>query len=257
MNETASKERLLREREHAKVLLRDPEGIWGWGTPAGCARAERRARLIVETGGIARDSMTLEIGCGTGVFTELVSKSGASITACELSEELLELARKKTYASKVDFINGDAAQLGAEHEGRYDVVWGSSVLHHIDLKLFLPRMLRLMKPGGRFVFAEPNMLNPQIWLERNVGIIRRITGTSPDETAFYRWRLTKLLLEGGFVNVSVRPHEFLHPMIPKLLIPIIQSLSAVAERVWVIREIAGSLLIRAEKPNMQEPRGVQ
>jgi 2-polyprenyl-3-methyl-5-hydroxy-6-metoxy-1,4-benzoquinol methylase len=257
MDETASKERLSHEREHAKVLLRDPEGIWGWGTPAGRARAERRAGMIIEAGGIARDSMTLEIGCGTGVFTELVSKSGAGITACELSEELLELAHMKTYASNVDFISDDAAQLGPEHEGRYDVVWGSSVLHHIDLKLFLPRMLRLMKPGGRFVFAEPNMLNPQIWLERNVGIIRRITGTSPDETAFYRWRLKELLLDEGFVNVSVRPHEFLHPAIPKFLIPIFQSLSAIAERVWVIREIAGSLLIRAEKPDIQEPRGDQ
>lgn len=256
MSDTASKERLLHEKEHARVLLRDPEGIWGWGTPAGRARAERRARLIIEAGDITAGSQTLEIGCGTGVFTELVSRSGASITACELSEELLELAHKKTYTSKVDFVGGDAAQLGAEHEGRYDVVWGSSVLHHIDLKLFLPRMLRLMKPGGRFVFAEPNMLNPQIWLERNVTFIRRITGTSPDETAFYRWRVAKVLLEAGFVNVSVRPHEFLHPAIPKFLIRIFQSLSSLAERVWGIREIGGSLLIRAEKPNVQETRGV-
>jgi len=101
------------------------------------------------------------------------------------------------------------------------------------------------------------MLNPQIWLERNVGIIRRITGASPDETAFYRRRLKELLVNEGFVNVSVRPHEFLHPAIPKFLIPTFQSLNAVAERVWAIREIAGSLLIRAEKPNMQEPRGVE
>jgi 2-polyprenyl-3-methyl-5-hydroxy-6-metoxy-1,4-benzoquinol methylase len=250
MGEVSSNNRLSREREHAKVLLRDPEGIWGWGTPAGRARAERRANLIVEAGGIAKDSVTLEIGCGTGLFTELVSKSGASITACELCKELLELAYKKSYASKVDFINEDATQLGPEHNGRYDVVWGSSVLHHLDLKVFLPRMLRLMKAGGRFVFAEPNMLNPQIWLERNVGIIRQLTGTSPDETAFYRRRFKKLLLSEGFVNVSVRPHEFLHPATPKLLIPVFQSLSAVAERVWPIREIAGSLLIRAEKPNV-------
>jgi SAM-dependent methyltransferase len=257
MKETAGKERLLHEKEHAKVLLRDPEGIWGWGTPAGRARAERRAKLIIEAGDITANSVTLEIGCGTGVFTELVSKTGASITACELSEELLELASKKTYASKVDLVKCDASQLGPEHEGQYDVVWGSSVLHHIELKLFLPRMLRLMRPGGRFVFAEPNMLNPQIWLERNVGIIRRITGTSPDETAFYRWRLKQLLLDEGFVDVSVRPHEFLHPAIPKFLIPLFQSLSNVAERVWVIREIAGSLLIRAEKADIQQPRGVQ
>lgn len=250
MGEVSSKNRLSREREHAKVLLRDPGGIWGWGTPAGRARSQRRAKLIIEAGKITASSLTLEIGCGTGVFTELVSKSGASITACELCEELLDLAYKKPYASKVDFINDDATQLGPEHNGRYDVVWGSSVLHHLDLKLFLPRVLRLMKPGGRFVFAEPNMLNPQIWLERNVSIIRRLTGTSPDETAFYRWRLTKLLLNEGFVNVSARPHEFLHPAIPKLLIPMFQSLSAVAERIWPIREIAGSLLIRAERPDV-------
>ena len=206
-----SKDRLSREREHAKVLLRNPEGIWGWGTPAGRVRAQRRAKLIIKAGNITAGSLTLEIGCGTGVFTELVSKSGASITACELCKQLLEIALKKPYASKVSFINEDAAQLGSEHDGRYDVVWGSSVLHHLELKLFLPRMLMLMKSGGCFVFAEPNMLNPQIWLERNVPVIRRITGTSPDETAFYRWRLKKLLLKEGFVNVSVRPHEFLQP----------------------------------------------
>ena len=248
MSEINNEDRLSHEREHAKVLLRDPEGIWGWGSPAGRVRAQRRAKLIIEAGSITAGSLTLEIGCGTGVFTELVSKSGANIVACELSEQLLELAYKKSYASKVNFTNEDAAQLGAEHNGRYDVVWGSSVLHHLDFKLFLPAVQRLMKPGGRFVFAEPNMLNPQIWLERNVSIIRRITGTSPDETAFYRWRLKKLLLNEGFVNVSVRPHEFLHPMIPKLFIPLFQSLNAAAERVWPIREIAGSLLIRAEKP---------
>jgi 2-polyprenyl-3-methyl-5-hydroxy-6-metoxy-1,4-benzoquinol methylase len=250
MSEVSSQNRLIHEREHAKVLLHDPEGIWGWGTPAGRVRAERRARLIIQAGDIAKDSFTLEIGCGTGVFTELVSKSGARITACELCEEFLELAYKKSYASKVDFIKNDAAKLGPEHNGRYDVVWGSSILHHLDLKLFLPRVLRLMKPGGRFVFAEPNMLNPQIWLERNVGIVRRIRGTSPDETAFYRWRLKKLLLSEGFVNVSVRPHEFLHPAIPKLLIPMFQSIGDVAERIWPIYEIAGSLLIRAERPNV-------
>lgn len=250
MSEVSSQNRLIREMEHAKVLLHNPEGIWGWGTPAGRVRAERRARLIIQAGDITKDSSTLEIGCGTGIFTELVSKSGARITACELCEELLELAHKKSYASKVDFIKNDATKLGPEHDGRYDVVWGSSILHHLDLRLFLPRVLRLMKLGGRFVFAEPNMLNPQIWLERNVGVIRKVRGVSPDETAFCRWRLKKLLLNEGFVNVSVRPHEFLHPSIPKVLIPMFQSIGNVAERIWPIYEIAGSLLIRAERPNV-------
>ena len=245
-----SKERLAHEKRHAEVILSDPEGIWGWGSPAGKVRAERRAKLLIEAGNINAGSLTLEVGCGTGLFTEYVSRSGAGITACELAGQLLELARKRSYASQVVFIKADAAELGPEHNGRYDVVWGSSVLHHLDLKRFLPRAMGLIKPGGVFVFAEPNMMNPQIWLERNVAVVRRIAGASPDETAFYRWRISEMLVNQGFVNVSVRPHEFLHPAIPKLLIPLFKSISAVAERIWPIYEIAGSLLIRAEKPNL-------
>jgi 2-polyprenyl-3-methyl-5-hydroxy-6-metoxy-1,4-benzoquinol methylase len=248
MDNVIDKDRLVREKVHAKVLLRDPEWIWGWGTPAGRVRAKRRAKLIIEAGNIGPDKITLEVGCGTGVFTELVSRSGASITACDLAEELLELARQKSYASKVTFINGDVSQLGLEHKGQYDVVWGSSVLHHLDLRLFLPTALELIKPGGYFVFAEPNMLNPRVWLERHSSFIRRLTRTSPDETAFYRWRLKKLLIDEGFVNVSIRPHEFLHPRIPEPLIPLFQKITSVFEWAWPTREIAGSLLIRAEKP---------
>ena len=115
-------------------------------------------------------------------------------------------------------------------------------------------MLRFLKPGGRFVFAEPNMLNPQIWLERKVGILRSLAGASPDETAFVRWRIKKKLTKAGYVNVTVKPHEFLHPRIPKGLIRLFQSVSEAAEGFWPINEIAGSLLIRAEKPkNAQQP----
>ena len=250
MSEIPSSDRLIHEKEHAKFLLKDPEGIWGWGTPAGRARAERRAKLIIQAGNIISGSTTLEIGCGTGTFTQLVSKSGAGITACELCQELLELAARRSYASRVRFINTDVAALGPEHDGRYDVVWGSSVLHHLDLKISLPKIFRLIKPGGRLVFAEPNMFNPQIWLERHVGFIRLLTGGSPDETAFYRWQIKKLLLGEGFVNVSARPHEFLHPLISKPFIPLFNSLNVLAERLWPVREIAGSLLISAEKPHL-------
>jgi len=248
MKEVSKQDRLSHEHAHAEVILSDPEGIWRWDSPAGCARAERRARLIAEAGLINSDSVTLEIGCGTGVFTQLVSQTGATIIACELCESLLEIASGKSYGSEVHFLNQDAMSLGADHEERYDVLWGSSVLHHLDLSIFLPESLKLLKPGGRFVFAEPNMLNPQIWLERKVPYFRRRAGNSEDETAFYRWSLKKLLTREGFVNISIRPHEFLHPAVPKPLIGIFQSLNKILEHFWPISEIAGSLLIRAEKP---------
>ncbi len=240
--------RLDRERKHAEDLISDPEGIWGWSSPAGIIRAKRRAKLIIEAANITSDSKTLEIGCGTGLFTEIVSKTGAEITACELAEQLISIAEKKTYFSNVQFLNQDISSVGPEYNNSYDVVWGSSVLHHLDLDIFLPKLFDLINPGGYLVFTEPNMLNPQIWLERNVNYIRKKTGTSPDETAFYRGSLKKLLLGKGFIKVSIKPHEFLHPATPKFLIPMVQSLSFLAEKLWGVREIAGSLLIKAQKP---------
>ncbi len=240
--------RVAREELHADALLADPEGIWGWSSPAGQVRARRRARLIMEAGGFQSTKRTIEIGCGTGLFTELVSESGAEIVACELSEKLLDMARRRRYASKVSFIRQDAGALGPEHDGRYDIVWGNSILHHLDLDAILPVLRRMLKPGGVMVFAEPNMLNPQIWMERNIEYVRRRSGTSADETAFVRWSLARRLHRHGFEVISVLPHEFLHPATPEPLIPMVRAFSSIAERTWPLREIAGSLLIRAERP---------
>jgi SAM-dependent methyltransferase len=239
--------RLQRELEHAELLLQSPEEIWGWGTPAGRARAARRAELIIEAGDLRPGLRTLEIGCGTGLFTQLVSRSGAAIDACELSEKLLSLAAGRTFHSPVRLLCGDVLRLELPPEGPYDVLWGSSVLHHMDLGAFLLRAFRLLKAGGCLVFAEPNMLNPQVWLERHLDWLRRRRGVSPDETAFYRWETERALKRAGFMRVVVEPHEFLHPAVPAFLVPAAQAVTRVAERLWPVRELAGSLLIRAAR----------
>ena len=79
MKKINKQDRLNHEHANAEVLLSAPEMIWRWDSPAGRIRAERRGRLIMEAGAIKSDNVTLEIGCGTGVFTELVSQSGLSV----------------------------------------------------------------------------------------------------------------------------------------------------------------------------------
>ncbi|HUT77231.1 MAG TPA: hypothetical protein VM285_06070, partial [Polyangia bacterium] len=93
--------------------------------------------------------------------------------------------------------------------------------------------------------AEPNMLNPQIWAERNIGWVRRKVGASPDETAFVRFGLEKRLARAGFERVEVVPHEFLHPATPDSLIDRVAGFGRFLERLPLVREIAGSLVIRA------------
>jgi 2-polyprenyl-3-methyl-5-hydroxy-6-metoxy-1,4-benzoquinol methylase len=73
-----------------KLAEADSELIWGWGTPAGKLRAQRRGALIAQGARLSPEVTALEIGCGTGLFTETFARSGARIVAVDISAELLQ-----------------------------------------------------------------------------------------------------------------------------------------------------------------------
>ena len=72
---------------------------------------------------------------------------------------------------------------------RFDAVVGSSVLHHLDVAQALRECFRVLKPEGVICFTEPNMLNPQIALQKNISFLKKRLGDSPDETTFFRWQI--------------------------------------------------------------------
>lgn len=225
----------------------DPELIWGWKTPAGSLRAERRANLIMAAAGLKTGKKVLEVGCGTGLFTEKFARSGAQIIAVDISEELIQLAKKKNLpANQVRFMVRRFED--CEVEGPFDAVIGSSILHHLEVQQALIRIYALLKPGGIMSFAEPNMLNPQIFVQKNVPAIKRYMGDSPDETAFFKWQIDRILNRCGFVSVSVIPFDWLHPFTPRPLIPMVNAVGRVLEKMPVIREFAGSLHITCRRP---------
>jgi hypothetical protein len=91
------------------------------------------------------------------------------------------------------------------------------------------------------------MLNPQIAIQKNVPWIKRKLGDSPDETAFFRWPLRRLLKRTGFRNVWIDPFDFLHPNTPPFLVQRLNAFARLLENVPLLSEFAGSLYIRATK----------
>jgi len=237
------------EIEHGRFLAEaGAEDVWGWGTPAGQVRARRRADFIARGANLSAGMNVLEVGCGTGNFTELMAPSGASIIGVDISPELLVLAEKrKLPADRIKFI---AARFeDCDLHGPFDAIVGSSVLHHLDYRVALKRIFEMLKPGGVLSFAEPNMLNPQIAIQKNIPAIKRRLGDSPDETAFVRFKLKRLLSEIGFVDIAIKPFDWLHPSTPRPLIGAISALGKVVEVIPGLREFSGSLYIRARKPS--------
>ncbi|MDR0560314.1 MAG: class I SAM-dependent methyltransferase [Prevotellaceae bacterium] len=239
------------EIAHGEKISHDAEKIWGWSSVAGQKRAERRAKYFIDLGEINRDSAILEIGCGTGIFTQKIySATSADITAVDVSPALLEQARTKM--PDVKFLEEDAMSLSFE-DNTFDVVYGSSVLHHLDMPTALSEFYRVLRSTanrgkpGKLIFAEPNMLNPQIFIQKNVPCIKRWMGDSPDETAIIRFSMTKLLQKTGYKNVRVFPYDFLHPAIPHSLTGIFSAIGQTIEKIPLLKEIAGSVIIYAEK----------
>lgn len=237
--------RICSEIEHGKYLAEHGAGeIWGWETPAGKKRWARRAEML--TSHLKPGMNVLEIGCGSGYFTKELAKTGALVTAIDISPDLMDEARSKVKLGNVTFKEEDAAFLTFD-DGCFDSVVGSSVLHHIDLDEALKEFYRVLRPSGFLCFTEPNMLNPQIALQKNIPYLKKRLGDSPHETAFIRWSLKNKLAQCGFKDIIIRPFDWLHPAIPGNFISAIERLGYLLEEVPIIREFAGSIVIKCRK----------
>ena len=251
LKDSTGSDRTNHEIEHSKVLAQsDPELIWNWDTPAGRLRAKRRADLIIHGSKIGQGVKALEIGCGTGLFTEMFAQSGVNLLAVDISPDLLEKARKRNLPSdRVLFV--EKRFENCDIDGPFDAVIGSSVLHHLDIETALKKIYGLLKPGGFMCFAEPNMLNPQVFVERKFRfLLPCLWYVSPDETAIIRWKHRDLLKKTGFEKIKIVPFDWLHPATPIPLIPLINKIGRLLEITPVFREFAGSLYIQCRRPKL-------
>ena len=105
----------------------------------------------------------LEIGCGDGSATVRFAKAGALVTAIDISSGMVDLTKK------VAVENGVGDRVLAYHKGgedidfpeeTFDIVYGHSVLHHLNLNKAVPLFVSILKPNGIAAFLEPLEHNP-------------------------------------------------------------------------------------------------
>lgn len=105
----------------------------------------------------------LELGSGTGFFLLNLMQAGlaTSGSVTDLSPGMVQAALRNAEQLDLD-VDGrvaDAERLPYD-DAMFDVVVGHAVLHHIpDLDVAFREVLRVLRPGGRFVFAgEPTRI---------------------------------------------------------------------------------------------------
>lgn len=116
-------------------------------------------KKAVARSGIRRGDRVLDICTGTGklavILLEQVGPAGF-VTGADFCEEMLQQARKKTFASRANlsFILSDAKSLPFR-ENMFDAVTVAFGMRNIpDTSLALHELHRVLKPGGRFICLE-------------------------------------------------------------------------------------------------------
>ncbi len=244
----ASQERYETElRQGESIIDGDLESAWGWTSPAGQVRAQRRAEFLIGEAQLAPGVRCLELGAGTGEFTERIARSGCDLVALEISPATAERCRARVGAG-VEVVVGNAETAEGLRGEAFDAIVGVSVLHHVNLDLCLRNTFSLLRPGGRFAFSEPNLANPQIWAERNVRAVGRWRHTTPHETAFRAPELKAMIEAAGLVVTTCEPFEFLHPATARALIPVVERVEHWLEATPA-RAIAGSVRVSGRRPD--------
>jgi ubiquinone/menaquinone biosynthesis C-methylase UbiE len=134
-------------------LVKSPFRVW-------LQRGEVRAFL--RWSALSPEACVLDMGCGTGVSTALILDvlRPRCLAAFDFDPSLLDLAHRRLarrhHEHVLHLAVADATRM-PYGDSLFDAVFESGVVHHItDWQAALREVGRVLKPGGRFCFAEPS-----------------------------------------------------------------------------------------------------
>lgn len=186
----------------------------------------------------------LEIGCGKGLFTQQlahVTRGRNPITAVTFDVR----AKSDTqWPGSTEFV--EAALFPGSLEGRqFDFIVAMDLLDQRTCAAMLQEAYGLLKPGGQVLFYESNPWNIVLKFRRTLA---RAFGRSDPRSLLSRGQLYELMSEVGFIRVFAVFNDFVFAPLSPRLIWLFRNLSIILENAPVIRTLAGSILVHAQKP---------
>lgn len=111
---------------------------------------------VLELAGEVTSREVCDLACGQGRVARELARRGARVVGIDLSERLLEIARRYEAAKPLGVVyrHGDAQELsGVENESFDGVACSLALMDIPDLPATLAAVRRVLRPGGWFVFS--------------------------------------------------------------------------------------------------------
>ncbi len=146
-------------------------------------------------------SRVLELGCGTGTFTQLLAAGPRTVLAADLHQPYVDIAANRLRgATNVTVVCADATRLDLPSDRRPDTVVMLDVLEHLaDDYEMLRRLHALIQPGGTVILKVPALAWLYSRMDQAIGHHRR----------YSRPALSELLQRAGFAPVRIEYFNWL------------------------------------------------
>ena len=199
----------------------------------------------------AKNKIVLDYGCGIGSVTQKIAELNPSkLFGIDISEVSINKAIESAKSSKLQINysvdNCEETKFKAE---TFDLIFGSGILHHLNLKKSVSEINRVLKKNGEMVFLEPLGTNALI------NFYRKLTpkSRSVDEHPFLKKDFD--FIHSLFNQVTVKYYGFFTLIFfllygnPKksLMFKVISKLDNYFFRIKYFKSLAWSVMIVAKK----------
>lgn len=156
-------------RNHYDRVVRDKPSLFYERFDSGILADRPIVRELLEATFAARFpervGRMLDLGCGTGFYFPLLSRHARELVGADVSGSMLRVARHVITRDGLEgchVVRSSATGLAFADQS-FDAVHSWDFLHHVsDVAGTVSEIDRVLKPGGRYVAFEPNLINPSI-----------------------------------------------------------------------------------------------
>jgi SAM-dependent methyltransferase len=231
------------------------ERYWSERDPINATRSWWRAQTVRHLFHLLPGESILELGCGSGQLTRALvraTRGQCPITAATfaLSTDGEALPSAGAVVEVVKLTDFPGVLRGRQ----FDYIVASNLLDSANAAAVLREIFDLLRPGGRLLFFETNPWNPVFQLRRRLCGWLRFLRRGDEHRLPNQVQLYELVSELGFVRIATTSYDFLYRPIPRWLMMIARNLSLVLENTPGLRQLAGIILVHAQRPPRDLPR---
>ena len=151
-----------------------------------------------------KDHVIADIGCGSGTLLEQLANSSKYVYAIDISEQMLEEAKRKNYLDNIEYIQSSCEPCPLKRSS-IDTIISLGVLDYVsDIESFVIELNKVLKPGGIAVITAPKTRTIFSFLRWFNNLRKVLTKMPPLVNVVSKYKMQNILHNANFEIIEMK-----------------------------------------------------